>query len=313
MKKILIHLHHIFSVIYNTVVSSFGRLLIHLGLIDKFVLVRMDGGICSQMHFYMIGQLFKQQGYLVKYELNWFDDNGLDLMGKYSRNFDLIKAFPCLEFQEVSRIELFFYKSFNYSNNYFDKTNSYCFTKLSPPIYLTGYYRDPIGLYCDMRSVFSVDYSILDKCNLALFDDIKKQESPVAIHVRRGDLSVFNSAYGSPVCANYFNHSIAYIESTVGKCYYYIFSDEPKWVSDNLINELNVTDNYFIVDINGSEKGYLDLFLIAACKHQITSKGSLGKYGAFISSNPQNIITIYDDEYERDTWDSQHPNIVFVK
>lgn len=313
MKKILIHLRHLFSVFISIIVSVWGRLLILLGFIDRFVLVRMDGGICSQMHFYMIGQIFKQQGYSVKYELNWFDDNGLDLTGKFCRNFDLLKAFPYLDFQKANRLEQFFYKAFKYSNNYFDKTNSLRFSKLSPPVYLTGYFRDPIGLYCDMRSVFSVDYSILNKSNLALLEIIQHKESPVAIHVRRGDLSVFNSAYGAPVDANYFNHSIAYIESKVGRCYYYIFSDEPEWVRDNLINVLNVTDNYYIVDINGSEKGYLDLFLIAACKHQITSKGSLGKYGAFICTNPQNIITVYDDEYERETWDSQHSNIVFVK
>lgn len=313
MKKIFLHSYHILSVFFNNIVSYPGRLLIRLGLINKFVLVRMDGGICSQMHFYMIGQIFKRQGYLVKYELNWFDENGLDLTGKFCRNFDLLKAFPYLDFQEPSRFELYFYRKFEYYNDYFDKGNSYRFTKLTPPIYLTGYYRDPIGLYCDMRSVFSVDYSILDRCNLALFDEIKQRESSVAIHVRRGDLSMFNSSYGAPVDANYFNQSIAYIESKVGKCYYYIFSDEPEWVKDNLIKRLRVTDNYYIVDINGSEKGYLDLFLIAACKHQITSKGSLGKYGAFICINPQNIITVYDDEYERETWDSQHPNIVFVK
>jgi hypothetical protein len=164
-----------------------------------------------------------------------------------------------------------------------------------------------------MRSVFSINNSVFDKRNMELLGDIKHHKSPVAIHVRRGDLSVFNTAYGAPVGSNYFNNSIAYIESKVGECYYYFFSDEPEWVRNYLINELDVTDNYCIVDVNGAEKGYLDLFLIAACKHQITSKGSLGKYGAFICSNPQNIITIYDDEYERKTWDAKYPNVVFVK
>lgn len=261
----------------------------------------------------MIGQIFKEKGYLVKYDLSWYKDNGLDLTGNFSRNFDLLKAFPYLDLPRANSLELFCYEAFIYDNNYFDKINTYEFTKLRPPVYLTGYYRDPVGFYCNMHSIFSVNNSIFDKRNLVLLDDIKQRESSVAIHVRRGDLSVFNSAYGAPVDSDYINHSLAYIESIVGKCYYYIFSDEPEWIKSNLIKELNVSNNFFVVDINGSEKGYFDLFLIAACKHQITSKGSLGKYGAFICSNPQNIITVYDDEYERDTWYGQHPNIIFLK
>ncbi len=63
--------------------------------------------------------------------------------------------------------------------------------------------------------------------------------------------------------------------------FFYFFSDEPDWVRDELIPQLYLTEgNCKIVDINGSDKGYMDLFLIARCKHQITSKGTLGKYGA---------------------------------
>ena len=31
----------------------------------------------------------------------------------------------------------------------------------------------------------------------------------------------------------------------------------------------------------------MDLFLIARCKHQITSKGTLGKYGALLGDNSE--------------------------
>ena len=313
MKKVRQYILNIINSIWRIIKSSLGRLLIRCGVIDKFVLVKMDGGICSQMHFYMIGQIFKEKGYLVKYDLSWFVNDGFDLTGKFCRNFDLLNAFPYLEFQKVSRLELFFYRAYMHNNDYFDNINAYNYAELCPPVYLTGYYRDPEGLYCNMRSVFSINNSVFDKRNMELLGDIKHHKSPVAIHVRRGDLSVFNSSYGAPVNSSYFNHSIAYIESKVGKCFYYIFSDEPEWVKNNLIKELSITNNYMVVAINGSDKGYYDLFLIAICNHQITSKGSLGKYGALICNNSDNIVTVYDDEFERETWEGQYSNIIFIK
>ena len=39
-----------------------------------------------------------------------------------------------------------------------------------------------------------------------------------------------------------------------------------------------------IVDFNGSDKGYLDLALIAKCGYVIASIGSLGVYGAFLGN-----------------------------
>ena len=58
--------------IIRKVVASVG---IRLNWLDRMVLVRMDGGICSQMHFYMIGHYFEEKGFTVKYDLSWFLDS----------------------------------------------------------------------------------------------------------------------------------------------------------------------------------------------------------------------------------------------
>ena len=297
----------------NHIKSCFGLVLMKLGLLDRFVLVRMDGGICSQMHFYMIGELFRAKGYPVKFELEWFRKYGKDMNGNFARNFDLIRAFPHLDFQEASTFERFIYMGFKFYNDWTDVENSMNFLNLVPPIYLTGYYATPKGCCMDLYTIFTMDISILDHNNREIYEKIRQNESTVAIHVRRGDLSSYCPSYGSPVDSEYIKHSMTYIESKVGKAFYFIFSDEPDWVKSCLIDELPFDHNYFVVDINGSDKGYMDLFLIAACAHQITSKGSLGKYGAFLCSNKNNIITVYDDECERINWEGQHPNIIFIK
>ena len=63
-----------------------------------------------------------------------------------------------------------------------------------------------------------------------------------------------------------------------------------------------------MIDINGSDKGYMDLFLIAHCRHCITSKGTLGKYGALLGDDSNKYVILCDDETEY-VWKNlfQHP------
>lgn len=289
-----------------------GKLLIKINLLDEFILIRIDGGICSQMHFFLIGNFFESKGYKVKYDVSWFDEYGMDLTGQYVRNFDLLNAFPTIQFKCSNKFENFIYKGFQYHNNYYDDY-SLNWVNCKAPTFLTGYYRDPIGFYMDFSSLFKIDKTILDEKNKQVLGIIEEKSAAVAIHVRRGDLGSFSSAYGAPVDVEYFKKAIGYIGEQIETPYYFFFSDDTDWVRNVLVPEIGDELLYDVVDINGSDKGYFDLFLISSCKHQITSKGTLGKYGAFLCKNMNNIITIYDDLYERKSWDKQHKNIVFIK
>lgn len=43
---------------------------------DNIVIIRVDGGICSQIAFFVLGLVFKEKGYEVKYDLSWFETSG---------------------------------------------------------------------------------------------------------------------------------------------------------------------------------------------------------------------------------------------
>lgn len=269
-------------------------------------IIRVDGGICSQMHFYLIGRFLSEKGYPVKYDLDWFQQYGKDLTGNYVRNFDLLKVFPYIRFCEPSKWEKFFYRRLSYSGN--------TYYAAQPPVYLGGYYSDIPELYTDFFSkYFYICPYILDAENLEIFQEISTKETPVAVHIRRGDLSGYNSAYGNPVDADYFSKAMKFISERQVCPYYYFFSDEPSWVRTQLVPSLHLNDNYKIISINGSDKGYMDMILISACQHQITSKGSLGKYGGFLNCNPEGKIIVFDDEIERRNWEGKHFKIVFIK
>lgn len=291
----------------NSLIRILARILVNIHVLNKIFVVRMDGGICSQMHFFLIGELLARKGYQVKYDIRWFKSQGKDLTGKFARNFDLLKAFPYLQFSVATSMETFFYSRLAANNSIF-------LSEIKPPLYLGGYYDSNKEMYEKLFSlVFKVDIAVLDKENKKVYEQISKNDNTVAIHVRRGDLASFNSAYGKPVGIDYFTHVLQRLYKKIGALNCYLFSDEPQWIKENLLDELPQVNAYTLIDFNGSDKGYMDMFLISACQYQISSKGSLGKFGGFLNDDVDGKIYVYADDVEREKWEGIHSKIEFVK
>ncbi|MCI1646884.1 MAG: alpha-1,2-fucosyltransferase [Bacteroides sp.] len=283
-------------------------------IIPSKVILLMDGGICSQMHQFLLGQLYAQKGYQVRYDLGFYREWGSDLNRKFVRNFDLLKAFPYLTFKEASPIALQVYRKKYYisGNNSGKRIDDFSFLQRKPPLYLGGYYHlQPDVWLKAFRALFYVDLKILDGRNERICNEIKSRNSSVAVHVRYGDLKNVVYAYGQPASSDYFIKAVRYFYDKVKTPYFYFFSDEPDKVLLDLIPLLPLNHNFKIADGNGSDRGYMDLFLIACCKHQITSKGTLGKYGAVLMDNANKIVTLCDDDTEY-PWKELLKNPVFL-
>ena len=305
------HISYLLSINLNRMINSLirilARILVNIHVLNKIFVVRMDGGICSQMHFFLIGELLARNGYQVKYDIRWFKSQGKDLTGNFARNFDLLKAFPYLKFSVATSLETFFYSRLA-ANNFIS------LSEIKPPLYLGGYYDSNKEMYEKLFSlVFKVDIAVLDKENKKVYEQISKKDNTVAIHVRRGDLATFNGAYGKPVGIDYFNHVLQRLYKKIGALNCYLFSDEPQWIKENLLDELPQVNAYTLIDFNGSDKGYMDMFLISACQYQISSKGSLGKFGGFLNDDVDGKIYVYADDVEREKWEGIHSKIEFVK
>lgn len=305
--SIIVSLHF-----FNQFISFVSRLFIRTKILKKIVIVRVDGGICSQMYFYAIGQFFASKGYTVKYDITWFQKYGIDIIGKDKRTFDLLKAFPDLHFTKANKLEIILYRPFIYHNNYTDTSSqSSAWMNLEPPVYLQGYYRTPVSFIPEHFNMFRFDSNVLDSSNKEMLSFILQKNESVAVHVRRGDLSDYHSIYGSPVTVNYFASAINYFYERLSSPFFFFFSDDILYVKDELINNLKLTENYYIVNLNDPTKGYMDLFLIAACHHFITSKGSLGKYGSMLRNDKDSMVVLYDDSREQE-WRGKLQNITYL-
>lgn len=290
------------------------KYLLNRGLLRTKIVVLMDGGICSQMHQYLLGNLYRKRGFSVCYDLTFYKEWGLDINNEFVRNFDILKAFPYLEFEEASKLEVDVYRrEYFYGGNDGDiRTNDMSFLSLVPPIYLGGYYHFPSKQWLEtFQSLYRMVDGVLDKVNQIKCLEIDKCVDSVGVHVRRGDLKEEVSSYGAPTSFDYFINATAFFKKKLYRPYFYFFSDEPEWVKMDLLPRLSVKDCAEVVDINGSDKGYMDLYLLAHCKHQITTKGTLGKFGALLADNPDKYVVLYNDETQQ-YWKMLLQNPVFI-
>ena len=245
---------------------------------DKLIVIRVDGGICSQINFAAYGLFIANQNndFSVKYDLSWFRKNGKDFNGNFVRTFDLLKCCPDLPFEEAIESEITEAKKNgcrDLSVTPISDVRSACYLKGYPP-----YCFDLPDCRQILRRYFHPQF---DAEAQSVFVEICQTPS-CAVHVRRGDLSTFFPAYGYPCSSDYFRKAIAIVRALEPNVRFFFFSDEPDYVRNELLPSLPQDINAQIVCGNGSEKGYVDLALIAGCRHIIASIGSFGMFGAFL-------------------------------
>lgn len=269
-------------------IKMFWSDLLHGNKVSKdLIVIRSDGGICSQIAFLALGKFYEDLNHCVKYDLSWFETHGKDMNGEFDRNFDLTKAFPDIDIQIASEAETYHYKRhFKPSSNDIDGQ--------FPPVYLDAFYDNRWSLVIKYREffkqAFKPDSLDLGSRNIEVLDEIYLQENACAIHVRRGDLGEYNKYYGEPLKADYYLEAIARVLTKFPNSCFYFFSDECDWVRENIISKVDSDVKYRVLDSNGSDKGYLDLYLMSKCSSFITSHGSLAKYARAFSADDAFII-----------------------
>lgn len=129
--------------------KSLYRKAVKHRLIAPQVIVLMDGGVCSQMHQYLLGRIFENGGHKVLYDLSFYEEWGTDMDYQFVRNFDLLKAFPYLKVKSASKLALSVYKKkyFNLGNNTYGRQDDFSFLQKKPPVYLGGYYHVPADIW----------------------------------------------------------------------------------------------------------------------------------------------------------------------
>jgi hypothetical protein len=109
----------------------------------------------------------------------------------------------------------------------------------------------------------------------------------IAIHIRRGDYSkkIVREFHGIPD-DSYYQQAINYFEKKYDDCRFYIFSDDPHWVKNNLNFRSAVT----LVSGNYSHTPFEDFYLISQCRHQIIANSTFSWWAAWLNPSPGKIV-----------------------
>jgi len=157
-------------------------------------------------------------------------------------------------------------------------------------IYLDGYWQSP-KYFSDADLYLMKEFTLKeapDKKNSETLKKITDCES-VSLHIRCGDY-VSNSkakALHGVDLNDYYRRAVDLIIQKTNKAHFFIFSDDPAWVKANF----KYCREYTVIDINPPEKGYNDIRLISACRHNIIANSSFSWWGAWLNRNENKTVT----------------------
>lgn len=264
-------------------------------------IVKLSGGLGNQMFQYAFGQALKNAGHEVLYDAGWFEDVNKSKKSRATkRNYELgvFKAAVDLATPKqvaACRNENFLLPKFlrrlfsrvireKYAYSYYEE-----FLSVKEDAYFTGVFANASYFY-DLRGELIKAFSLKDEmsdANKEMLGKIKNTQS-VSIHIRRGDYVKL----GLTCNLDYYYQAMAYINSQIKDAHFYIFSDDVKWVKENL----KIDKPHTFVDINDGSTGYCDLELMKNCRHNIAANSTFSWWASYLNQNPGKIVLAPKDK-----------------
>lgn len=266
------------------------------------IIVKLMGGLGNQMFQYAAARSISwRHGTSLKLDLSFLEG---DQAGNTPRKYELgnycitaekasrwetitmsgrgrtrLESTIVLKYQEVAGHTVFRERSFNFDPQLFAVPDN---------VYLEGYWQSE-RYFTDIREIirkeFTVKTPLIDK-NMELANEIKAVNA-VSIHIRRGDyvLNEKTREFHGICNLEYYLQAEEMVAQTLVNPHFFVFSDDPKWVADNL--KLRHPARY--VSHNDSI-AHEDLRLMSLCRHHVIANSSFSWWGAWLSNNPDKLV-----------------------
>ena len=118
------------------------------------------------------------------------------------------------------------------------------------------------------------------------------KENSVAIHLRKGKDYLESELMGKNLCGtDYYMAAIDYIKAHVDHPVFYVFTDNPSWLKDNM-----PAFDYTLVDWNevSGKRSFRDMQLMSCAKHNIIGNSTYSWWGAWLNPHPDKIVIAPD-------------------
>ena len=179
--------------------------------------------------------------------------------------------------------------------NYWPEIND-----LKADCYLAGYWQSE-KYFSDAATQIRNDFTFknsLSVRNAELAERIR-QDNAISLHVRRGDYvkNPKTTATHGLCSLEYYQTAIQYVIDRVERPSFYIFSDDPAWVRENM----KIEHPSVYVDHNHGAESYNDMRLMSMCKHHIIANSSFSWWGAWLNPSPDKIVIAPQKWFAKET------------
>lgn len=156
--------------------------------------------------------------------------------------------------------------------------------------YLDGFWQSE-KYFKDIEFILRAEFSFKNPAegqNHIFQKQIKNTENPVSLHVRRGDYvsNQFTFNYHGICGLDYYQEAIKHIASQIKNPHFFIFSDDPQWVSENLSTGFPST----YISHNSGKQSFEDMRLMSTCHHHIIANSSFSWWGAWLNPSPDKMV-----------------------
>lgn len=152
-----------------------------------------------------------------------------------------------------------------------------------------------ISLFAHHKFADAVKESVMEHFHFASFKDqnnvelqrIMENSNSVAIHFRKGDDYSSRADLNGVCTMEYYNKAIGIIQERVENPKFFVFTDNPRWVKENL-----KAIEYTLVDHNPTVGwgNHFDMQLMSCCKHNIIANSTYSWWGAYLNPNNEKIV-----------------------
>jgi len=176
--------------------------------------------------------------------------------------------------------------------------------KITPNVYLTGYWQSE-KYFSEIEGIIRKDFSFKPGVlgDFKGIDSRMAETNSISVHIRRGDYvndSKVHKAHG--ICSlDYYRNCVNDIAGKVSDPCFYIFSNDPQWVLDNL----SIDFPKVVVGEGGNFKDYEDMHLMSCCKHNIIANSSFSWWGAWLNTNNDKMVYAPEQWFLKKDWNYQ--------
>ena len=260
--------------------------------------VRMSAGLANRMLQYTYALYLKKKGYDV------YVDNNYKATKWKMEDIEWNRIFPNATLRQATNSLIF---KFGGSYSTIDKIRRHYLPFLSSVWISENAVNNPsgeelkkfnyfIGVYQDARIAEAVENVVKGLFHFSDFEVGSKNaelamnmrsENSVAIHLRKGQDYMKNENYANTCPLEYYLKAVDIIKDRVEDPVFYVFTDNPDWVKENLKGI-----DYTLVEGNPAIGwgNHFDMQLMSYCKHNIIANSTYSWWGAFLNDNPDKIV-----------------------